>query len=192
MNLCASNCWPSSNARVTSANSLSFRKLSKAELMFSLKSFHCKRSFTDITLTSRYGKGDLEKRNFGALKRMSFSFSNLHLQTMMTSLFFFIKEARWKWWQVWVCSQIKIFWLIDIIVHIRRILFSLPVDWEYWQMVSTGDDALLTSNAPPKPNNKAGWNNNGTQLKRRMLEDDLKKFPRLENEPHNFCSPSWI
>ena len=37
---------------------------------------------------------------------------------------------------------------------------------------STGDGAFLTSDAPSKPNNKAGWNNNGAQLKRRMLEDD--------------------
>ena len=67
--------------------------------------------------------------------------------------------------------------------------------WEYRRKMtdaSTGDGAFLTSDAPSKPNNKAGWNNNGAQLKRRMLEDDLKKFPRLENETHNFCSPSWI
>ena len=50
MTLCASICWPSSHAKVTSVNSLSFRKLSKAELMLSLKLFHCTQSFSDIMI----------------------------------------------------------------------------------------------------------------------------------------------
>ena len=77
----------------------------------------------------------------------------------------------------------------------RELLLTNAMAGEYRRKMtdaSTGDGAFLTSDAPSKPNNKAGWNNNGAQLKRRMLEDDLKKFPRLENETHNFCSPSWI
>ena len=46
--LCASKCSPSSHARVTSVNSLSSRNLPKAELIFSLKSFHLRQSFSDI------------------------------------------------------------------------------------------------------------------------------------------------
>ena len=48
MTLCASICWPSSQDRVTSVNSLSFLNFPKAELTFFLKSFHCRQSFSDI------------------------------------------------------------------------------------------------------------------------------------------------
>ena len=51
MTLWASKCWPSSHARVTSVKSLSFRNLLKAELTFSLKSFHWRQSFSDIAVT---------------------------------------------------------------------------------------------------------------------------------------------
>ena len=45
--LCAS-IWPSSQARVTSVNSLSSLRRPKALLTFSLKSFHFRQSFSDI------------------------------------------------------------------------------------------------------------------------------------------------
>ena len=44
--LCASNCLPSSHARVTSAISLSDLSSRNEEIAFSLKSFHCKQSFS--------------------------------------------------------------------------------------------------------------------------------------------------
>ena len=44
--LWASTCWPSSQARVTSVNSLSSLSSPKAELIFRRKSFHCKQSFS--------------------------------------------------------------------------------------------------------------------------------------------------
>ena len=50
MILCASIVWPSSHANVTSEKSLSFRNLPKAELTFSLKSFYCRQSFSDIII----------------------------------------------------------------------------------------------------------------------------------------------
>ena len=50
MILCASIVWPSSHAKVTSVKSLSFRNLPKAELTFSLKSFYCRQSFSDIIM----------------------------------------------------------------------------------------------------------------------------------------------
>ena len=46
--LWASNCLPSSQARVTSAKSLSSLRIPNALVAFSLKSFHCKQSFSDI------------------------------------------------------------------------------------------------------------------------------------------------
>ena len=45
---CASTSWPSSQARVTSAKSLSSLKFPKAILMLSWKSFHWRQSFSDI------------------------------------------------------------------------------------------------------------------------------------------------
>ena len=46
--LCASTCWPSSQARVTSVKSLSCLRLPNAVLTFSWKSFHFRQSFSDI------------------------------------------------------------------------------------------------------------------------------------------------
>ena len=44
--LWTSTCWPSSQARVTSVNSLSSLRSLKAEVRFVWKSFHCKHSFS--------------------------------------------------------------------------------------------------------------------------------------------------
>jgi len=51
--LWASTCWPSSQAKVTSVNSLSCLNSPKAELTFSLKSFHCKHSFSSVFIIFR-------------------------------------------------------------------------------------------------------------------------------------------
>ena len=48
-NFWASICWPSSHTRVTSVNSLSSRSSPNAELILSLKSVHCRQSFSDIS-----------------------------------------------------------------------------------------------------------------------------------------------
>ena len=48
--LCASNCWPSSEARVTSEKSLCCLKLSNTVFTFSWKSFHFRQSFSFILL----------------------------------------------------------------------------------------------------------------------------------------------
>ena len=49
--LCASICWPSSHARVTSVNSLSPLRSAKEALMFSLKLFHWRQSFSELNMT---------------------------------------------------------------------------------------------------------------------------------------------
>ena len=51
--LCASNCWPSSQARGISEKSLFCLKLSSTVLTFSWKSFHLRQSFSFILLLSR-------------------------------------------------------------------------------------------------------------------------------------------
>ena len=48
MTLCISTCLPSSLTRVTSVKSLSSRRLPNVFTAFSLKSFHCRQSFSDI------------------------------------------------------------------------------------------------------------------------------------------------
>ena len=50
--LCTSICLPSSQTKVTSVKSLSSFRLPNAFMAFSLKSFHCKHSFSDIFLWS--------------------------------------------------------------------------------------------------------------------------------------------
>ena len=51
--LWASTCFPSSQARVTSAKSASSLRFPNAPMTFSLKSFHCRQSFSDIVYQVR-------------------------------------------------------------------------------------------------------------------------------------------
>ena len=48
--LCAPICWPSSQAKVTSVNSLSILSSLKPDKMFSWKSFHFKQSFSELIM----------------------------------------------------------------------------------------------------------------------------------------------
>ena len=50
MTLWASTCWPSSQARVTSVKSLSPLKSPKEEITLFLKSFHCRQSFSELSI----------------------------------------------------------------------------------------------------------------------------------------------
>ena len=61
--LCASTCWPSSQARVTSVKSLSFLNFPKVFLTLSWKSFHWRQSFSDILKKKKTNNNNSNNNN---------------------------------------------------------------------------------------------------------------------------------
>ena len=90
--LCASTCFPSSQARVTSVNSFSRLKSLKPDKMFSWKSFHFRQSFSELDIMESL------VAEFDAISQQKLLFANFvfHPSTLNWYSYLHLKDSIWS------------------------------------------------------------------------------------------------